>query len=204
VLCNWQENEPSPGIPQVNVDFYHAGELAAQHLLSLGHRRIAIIVDEPQQTSRLEGFRTALLKADVTLQSDMIQQGYSTLESGHAAAKKLLASSQLPTAIFATTDWMAIGALEAIREEGLRVPEDLSIIGLDDVVVGAHISPSLTTIAIPKHQLAKEATELLLRQIDGKSDPSESILLLPSLLIRHSTTMVSSTKVGDEPPLPIS
>lgn len=91
---------------------------------------------------------------------------------------------------------MAIGALEAAREEGLRVPEDLSIIGLDDVMVGAHISPSLTTIAIPKHRLAKEATKLLLRQIDGKSDPLESILLPPSLLIRRSTATVSSANAG--------
>ncbi len=187
VLCNWQENEAAPGMPQVNVDFHHAGELAAQHLLSLGHRQIAIIVDEPQQTSCLEGFRVALHEAGTTLQSEMIQQGHSTLESGHAAAKKILAAATRPTAIFATTDWMAIGALEAIREEGLRVPEDLSIIGLDDVVVGAYISPALTTIAIPKYQLAKEATELLLRQIEGKSDQLQSILLPPSLLIRRST-----------------
>src|SRR5438552_2214799 len=158
VLCNWQENEPASGIPQVNVDFHYAGELAAQHLLSLGHRQIAIIVDELQQTSRLEGFRMALREAGITLQGEMIQQGHSTLESGHAAAQKILASTNRPTAIFATTDWMAIGALEAIIEAGLRVPEDLSIIGLDDAVVGAHISPALTTIAIPKYQLAKEAT----------------------------------------------
>lgn len=192
VLCNWQENEPSPGMPLVNVDFHLAGELAAQHLLSLGHRRIAIIVDEPQQTSRLEGFRSTLLAAGITLQDAMIQQGHSTLESGHVAARNLLASSSRPTAIFATTDWMAIGAMEAIREKGLRVPEDLSIIGLDDVIVGAHISPPLTTIAIPKHQLAKEATELLLRQIDRKSDQVPSILIPPSLLVRGSTAVPSS------------
>ncbi len=72
VLCNWQENEPAPGIPLVNIDFHLAGELAAQHLLSLGHRRIAIIVDEPQQTSRLEGFRGALLKVGIPLQGEMI------------------------------------------------------------------------------------------------------------------------------------
>lgn len=99
---------------------------------------------------------------------------------------------------------MAIGALEAVREEGLRVPEDLSIIGLDDIMVSAHISPPLTTIAIPKHQLAKEATELLLRQIDKKSDRSELILLSPSLLLRHSTATASSARVGDEPSLPVS
>jgi DNA-binding LacI/PurR family transcriptional regulator len=203
VLCNWQENEPSPGIPFVNVDFRLAGELAAQHLLSLGHRRMAIIVDEPQQTARLEGFRSALLASGITLQGAMIQQGHSTLESGHVAAKNLLASSSRPTAIFATTDWMAVGAMEAVREEGLRIPEDISIIGLDDVIVGAHISPPLTTIAIPKHQLAKEATELLLQQIDRKSDQVSSFLIPPSLLVRRSTAVPSSAKLGDESSLPI-
>jgi DNA-binding LacI/PurR family transcriptional regulator len=187
VLCNWQENEAADGIPQVRVDFFHAGELAAQHLLSLGHRQIAVIVDEPDQTARLEGCRVALQEAGIPLPGEMIQQGYSTLESGHVAAKKILASPSLPTAIFATNDLMAIGALEAVREAGLRVPEDISIIGLDDIMMSAHISPSLTTIAIPKHQLAKEATELLLRQIEKKSDQISSLLIPPSLLVRRST-----------------
>jgi DNA-binding LacI/PurR family transcriptional regulator len=205
VLCNWQENEPSLGIPQVNVDFHLAGELAAQHLLSLGHQRIAIIVDEPQQTTRFVGFRSALLSAGIPLQKEMIQQGDSTIESGHIAARTLLTSSHRPTAIFAANDWMAIGALEAAREAGLRVPEDLSIIGLDNVIVGAHISPPLTTIAIPKNLLAKEATELLLRQINGKrsQEPMPSILIPPELLVRRSTATPSSASTGDAPSLPV-
>jgi DNA-binding LacI/PurR family transcriptional regulator len=192
VLCDWQENESSLTIPQVRVDFHHAGKLAAQHLLSLGHRKIGIIVDEPQQTLRLEGFRAALQEEQIDLPCDMIQQGHSTLESGYEAAQKLLASIERPTAIFATTDWMAIGALEAVRDAGLHVPQDLSIIGLDDIVVSAHISPPLTSIAIPKHQLAKEATELLLHQIDGASDYQTSILITPSLLLRQSTGVLAS------------
>lgn len=203
VLCNWQENEPSPGIPQVNVDFRLAGELAAHHLLALGHQKIAIIVDEPQQTTRFAGFRTALLSAGIPLQDEMIQLGDSTIESGHAAARTLLTSPQRPTAIFATNDWMAIGALEAAREEGIHVPEDLSIIGLDNVIVGAHISPPLTTIDIPKHQLAKEATELLMRQIDGDKDQTQSILIPPELLVRHSTAVPSSATMGDAHSLPV-
>jgi DNA-binding LacI/PurR family transcriptional regulator len=187
VLCDWQENETSPDIPQIKVDFRHAGELAAQHLLTLGHRRIAIIVDHPQQTLRFEGFHTTLKAQGIDLPAAMIQQGHSTLESGRQAAEQLLARTPRPTAIFATTDLMAIGALEAAREAGLHVPQDISIIGLDDIMVGAHISPPLTTIAIPKHQLAKEATALLLHQIDGKSNPPPAVLISPSLLIRQST-----------------
>lgn len=187
VLCDWQENETLPAIPQVKGDFFHAGKLAAQHLLSLGHRRLAIIVDEPQQTLRLEGFRTTLQEQGLTLQSSMLQQGHSTLESGYVAAKNLLISTLPPTAIFATSDWMAIGVLEAARDMGMQVPDDLSILGLDDIVIGAHISPPLTTIAISKHQLAQQATEILLQQIDGKEYQQSAVLVSPSLVLRHST-----------------
>jgi DNA-binding LacI/PurR family transcriptional regulator len=190
VLCDWQENESPLGIPQADVDFYRAGQLAAEHLLTLGHRRIAIIVDEPQQTLRMEGFQSVLQTAGIPLPDRLIQLGDSLLESGFIAAKKLLALQERPTAIFATTDWMALGAMEAVLDEGLRVPQDISIIGLDDIVVSAHLHPPLTTIAVPKSQLAKEATELLLNQIDenGNEDLPESRLVEPYLVVRQSTS----------------
>ncbi len=188
VLCDWQEDEAVRDIPQVSVDFRTAGRLAAQHLLELGHRQLAIIVDEPQQTLRLEGFRAALQSAGIALEQEMIQQGHSTLESGYAAAQQLLALSTRPTAIFAATDWMALGTIEAALDAGLRVPQDLSVIGLDDIVVSAHIRPPLTTVAVPKFQLAKEATELLFGLINQVSDLTLSRLVEPTLVIRQSTT----------------
>jgi DNA-binding LacI/PurR family transcriptional regulator len=188
VLCDWQEDEAVKDIPQVSVDFRTAGRLAAQHLLDLGHRRLAIIVDEPQQTLRLEGFRSILQTAGILLEGEMIQQGHSTLESGYAAAQRLLALPARPTAIFATTDWMALGAIEAALDAGLRVPQDLSVIGLDDIVVSAHIRPPLTTVAVPKFQLAKEATELLFGLIDETPDLRLSRLIEPALVVRQSTT----------------
>ena len=188
VLCDWQENESPVGIPQVSVDFYRAGQLAAEHLLALGHRHIAVIVDEPQQTLRLAGFRSVLQTSGVPLPPELIQRGDSTLESGYTAAKNLLARPEHPTAIFATTDWMALGAMEVILDEGLRVPQDISIIGLDDIVVSAHLRPPLTTIAVPKSQLANEATELLLGQIDGNKDMAVLRLVEPYLVLRQSTT----------------
>jgi LacI family transcriptional regulator len=193
VLCNWQENEAVEGIPLVSADFHYAGKLAAQHLLSLGHRRIAIIVDEPQQTHRLEGFRAALQSAEITLDGEMIQQGHSTLESGYAATQRLLVLPTRPTAIFATTDWMALGAIEAALDAGLRLPQDLSIIGLDDIVVSAHIRPPLTTVAVPKFQMAKEATELLLGLINETANLPMLRLIEPTLVVRQSTTSPNTT-----------
>lgn len=187
VLCDWQENELPQGIPQVSVDFRRAGALAAEHLLELGHRHIGIIVSEPQQTLRLEGFRAVLRAAGLPLEDEMIRQGHSTLESGYAAAQKFLASPTRPTAIFATTDWMALGAMEAILDAGLRVPQDISIVGLDDIVVSAHIRPPLTTVAVPKFQLAKEATELLLGLINEEHPYPLSRMIEPSLIVRQST-----------------
>ncbi len=194
VLCDWQENETPVGIPHVSVDFYRAGQLAAEHLLALGYRHIAIIFDEPQQRLRLEGFQSVLQAAGIPLPPELIQRGDSTLESGAAAAKNLLARPEHPTAIFATTDWMALGAMEVIQDEGLRIPQDISIIGLDDIVVSAHLRPPLTTIAIPlttiaipKSQLAQEATELLLGQMNGNRDKPVSRLVEPYLVLRQST-----------------
>lgn len=187
VLCDWQENESPVEMPMVSVDFYRAGRLAAQHLLGLGHRQIAVIVDEPQQTLRLEGFRSVVEGAGIALPQEMIQPGDSLLESGYTAAKTLLASQTRPTAIFATTDWMALGAIEAVLEEGLSVPQDISVIGLDDIQISAHLRPPLTTIAVPKAQLAKEATELLLGQINGEDAAPASRLVEPYLVLRQST-----------------
>ncbi|HET8841704.1 MAG TPA: LacI family DNA-binding transcriptional regulator [Ktedonobacteraceae bacterium] len=189
VLCDWQENEVPQGIPQVTVDFYRAGQIAAQHLLDLGHRQLASIVDEPQQTLRLQGFLSVLQAAGISLPVGAIQPGESSLESGYTATKKLLAQPQRPTAIFAATDMMALGAIEAALDEGLRIPEDLSVIGLDDITISAHLHPPLTTVAVPKFQLAKEATGLLFRQIDGDKDLPASLVVDPHLVLRKSTTV---------------
>ncbi|GCE12171.1 LacI family DNA-binding transcriptional regulator [Tengunoibacter tsumagoiensis] len=194
VLCDWQENESPEGIPQASIDFYQAGALAAHHLLEIGHRKLAIIVHEPLQIHRLEGFRSTLAEAGISLPAEWIQQGDSTLESGYEAARRLLLSQQhRPTAIFATNDWMAIGAMGAARDLGLRIPQDLSVIGLDDIVVGEHYQPALTTIAIPKQELARAATELLLQQIARADQITPLVLVQPSLLVRQSTAAPSTS-----------
>ncbi|HLI05615.1 MAG TPA: LacI family DNA-binding transcriptional regulator [Ktedonobacteraceae bacterium] len=187
VLCDWQENESAPGIAQVSVDFYRAGQIAAEHLLELGHRSIAVIVDKPWQALRLEGFQSMMLAAGIPVPVEMIEAGNSTFESGYAATKKLLAHPVLPTAIFAANDLMAFGAMEAVLEKGLRVPQDISIIGLDDIAISAHLRPPLTTVALPKTRLAKEAAELLLGQINGNKDMQVSCLVEPYLVVRQST-----------------
>jgi len=185
VLCDWQENEAPEGIPQVSVDFYRAGQLAAHYLLDLGHRKLGVIFDEPQQTLRLEGFLSALEEAQIILPASMKQVSSSTLESGYLAAQHLLTQSEQPGAIFATTDWLALGAINAILDAGLRVPEDISVIGLDNIMLSAHLRPPLTSIAVPKLQLAREAVNRLFRQIDGEKDVPPRQLIEPFLIARQ-------------------
>lgn len=189
VLCDWQENEMPEEIPQVSVDFFRAGQLAAEHLLALGHRHVGVIVDAEPQSLRLQGFQAAFAAVGIPLPNDAIVSCSTSLESGGMAAKTLLARPHPPTALFAATDWMAIGAMEAVQEAGLRVPDDISIIGLDDIFVSAHLRPSLTTVAIPKIQLAQQVTQLLLCQIDGYQTQPTSRFVEPYLVIRQSTTV---------------
>jgi DNA-binding LacI/PurR family transcriptional regulator len=187
VLCNWQENEALPAdIPQVSADYREVGALAGRRLLELGHRNVGIIVDLPQQVLRLEGFRAALEEAGVELPTQRILQGDSSLESGYRAARELLSQPPWPTAIFATNDWMALGALEAAHKLGVRVPEDISIVGVDDIVVAAHVTPPLTTIAVSKQRLAQEASRVLLEQIQQPETTPRPVLLAPELYLRAS------------------
>lgn len=193
VLCDWQENETPHEIPNVAVDFRRAGTLAAQHLIALGHRRLAVIVDEPMQIMRLEGFRAAAEEAGISLLPQAVQQGHSTIESGYTATKTLLALTPRPTAIFATTDWMALGAMQAVLEAGLHIPTDISIVGLDDIVMSAHLSPALTTVAIPKKQLASAAMDILLHQMAEQNDLPASVVVPPQLIVRQSTAPAPDT-----------
>jgi DNA-binding LacI/PurR family transcriptional regulator len=187
VLCVPSENEQNAALSVVDIDFHYAGELAAQHLLQLGHQRTAVIVEAPSHTLRLEGYRQALAASGVTLLAEYVQYGDSTMQSGYRAAEALLALPVRPTAIFATNDLMALGAVEAALDHGLRVPDDLSVIGLDDIMLGAHVHPPLTTIAIPKQELARQAVELLLRYIDSAEIEPVALTVRPHLVVRHST-----------------
>jgi DNA-binding LacI/PurR family transcriptional regulator len=187
VLCFPCGEERSSGLLMVDLDYWYAGELAAQHLIALGHRRLAIISEQPGHAPRLSGFRAALASSGIDLPATCIQYGDSTMQSGYQATQALLSLPTPPTALFATNDLMALGAMEAALDEGLTLPGDLSVIGLDDIMIGAHMHPPLTTIATPKHELAKQAVELLLRPTDGADGPSVGLTVRPNLIVRQTT-----------------
>lgn len=190
ILCNW-EHQPYPDrFPVVSIDYREAGYLAGQHLLDLGYReRVAVIYEAPAHESRLQGFCGALRQSGIELEAHQIKAtSDSTLKDGYLATQEFLQRQPHPRALYATNDLMALGSLEALREHHLRVPEDVSLIGSDNILLGEMSYPALTTVAIPKKEMAEEMTRLLLRCIQEEMPaPRLLTLLRPRLIVRNST-----------------
>lgn len=176
---------------KVTSDNEEGVELAISHLTSLGHTRIAHITGNDESyasTVREETFVKAMTQHGLEIPQGYIQSGgYFSLEGGYKAMEELLKQKPLPTAVFASGDYMAIGAISAIKDAGLSVPEDISIIGFDDVEVAKLVSPSLTTIRQDTEAIGEMAAIRLLSKINGEEgNVHESIPV--SLIERHSTS----------------
>lgn len=174
----------------VEVNHELGGYLATRHLLELGHRRIACIAG-PQALSparqRVQGYHRALTEAGLRVDDKLLRSTDFTSAGGHAAMASLLKMRQRPSAVFASNDLMAIGAVCAAAEAGLRIPEDLSVVGFDDIALAAYSNPPLTTIAQPKHQTGTLAARLLLERIAQRDKPLHREILQPTLCLRRST-----------------
>ncbi|GAA3566806.1 LacI family DNA-binding transcriptional regulator [Kribbella ginsengisoli] len=185
-LCAWETQIPD-SLPVVTIDYEHAGFLAGEHLRSLGHRRIAAVVELPTHELRLAGLRRAF-GHDKVSDDHVFVPTKPTPAGGFAAAQAALAADPELTAIFASHDLLALGVLEAVKESGRSVPGDVSVIGFDDTAPVALTHPALTAVAIPSREMARQATALLLRAIDEGTQPVNSAQLLrTSLVIRDST-----------------
>jgi LacI family transcriptional regulator len=173
-------------LPTVLPDEVQGGRLATQTFLDAGHRRIGFIngPDEfPASTGRLEGYRAALADAGVAFDEDLVRQGDWWQESASKATAELMGLDDPPTAIFCGNDWMAMGAYDSLRERGLAIPGDVSVIGFDNrVEIADHMRPRLTTVALPYRAMGSEAVAMLL---DGER-PTEPVLLECPLVSRDS------------------
>jgi LacI family transcriptional regulator len=176
-------------LPVVTIDYEHAGFLAGKHLRSLGHKRVAAVVELPTHQRRLSGFRAAFAQHRLQVRDDMVfAPPEATPAGGFAAAQAALAADPSLTAIFASHDLLALGVLEAVKESGRSVPGDVSVIGFDDTAPVGLTHPALTAVAIPSREMAQQATNLLLRAISAGTAPVNSAQLLrTSLVIRDST-----------------
>ncbi|WP_327359008.1 LacI family DNA-binding transcriptional regulator [Streptomyces sp. NBC_01304] len=170
----------------------------ARALLGLGHREFAVLSGPPELTTvadRLAGFREALAEAGVPLRPEHIVHGAFTRDGGHLAATELLRRGHRPTCVFAVTDVMAVGALAAFREQGLRVPEDVSLAGFDDIPLVRELTPPLTTVALPLTRMGHSAIALALREPRGRRSRVERFS--GEVVLRASTARPNSPAERD-------
>lgn len=189
IVCLDRDVE-SDSIPLVQVDNRLGGRLATEHLLGLGHSRIAHVTGASVlgiSAERLAGYREALAGAGIADEPQLVAEGWFTEESGYEAARALLARCPDVTAVFAANDLSAIGVLSAIAESGRHVPGDISVMGFDDLRLAAFTSPPLTTIKQPAAEIARLATELLIGLTRGEQPGKVRHLLEPTLVVREST-----------------
>jgi LacI family transcriptional regulator, xylobiose transport system transcriptional regulator len=182
--------DPSPDVPSVGSANWSGGLMATRHLIDLGHERIAAITgpdDMMCSHARIDGFRSAMTAAGLTIRPDWIRFGDFHLDGGRRHARELLRDDERPTAIFAGSDLQALGVLEVARAQGLNVPDDLSIVGYDDVPMARWVSPTLTTIHQPLKRMAEEASRLIIRMSKAPLDSVPRMDLATSLVIREST-----------------
>jgi len=182
--------------PTVRIDNARAAQDATSHLLELGHRRIAFIngpTPSPLSKDRLKGYRRALKSAEIAIEKELIVVGDYSPESGYRCTRQLLAMATPPTAIFTSSDPMAIGAMRAAGECGQKIPRDLSLVGFDDIRFAEFTTPSLTTIHQPREQIGSTAMEQLLQLLQGKK-PRQDSLLAHELKVRESTAKPKTRK----------
>jgi LacI family transcriptional regulator len=181
---------PNSDIPSVDVDNVHGGTAAVKHLLALGHRRVGIVTNAPlayaSSRLRLDGYRQALEQANIPYDEDLVQYGNFDEESGCVSIEALLMLDEPPTAVFVASDMVAIGALRALRDQGRRVPEEIAVVGFDNITAARFITPALTTFHVPTFGLGWSAAELLIRIIKGDHPKQTQVLLDTELVTRES------------------
>jgi DNA-binding LacI/PurR family transcriptional regulator len=180
----------SRSIPLVQVDNRLGGRIATRHLVDLGHARIAHVTGAGElgiSDERLAGYRDALTEAGLPVDFQLVEEGRFTDDGGHDAARRLLERQPDLTAIFAANDLSALGVMNAVAEAGRRVPDDVSVVGFDDLHLSAYTSPPLTTIRQPAVEIATLATEILIGLTRGQQAERMRHLLEPELVVRAST-----------------
>ncbi|HGS4478579.1 TPA: substrate-binding domain-containing protein [Vibrio cholerae] len=165
------------------------GYMAAKHLIECGHKEIGCITGpliRHQAQMRYEGYKRALAEAGIAINPDWIVESDFECEGGYQAFEKLYERGKLPSALFVSNDMMAMGVIQAASQRGLRVPDDLSLIGYDDVHIAKFMTPALTTIHQPKYRLGKAAVDTLLYRLENPDTTAQVVQLEPTLAVRSS------------------
>lgn len=174
----------------VDVDNRAGAQQATEHLLSLGHTRVGCITDCPlrptQVNARLVGYQAAVTAAGLPVDQTLIAEGRFSPESGLAAMNQLLAQPERPTAVFVASDVVAFGAIQAIHQHGLRIPEDIAVVGFDDVPLASFCTPPLSTVRVPAVAMGQRAGELLVERIAG--EPAQRHIQLETALVVRASS----------------
>lgn len=192
-------NRPIDKVEVMNLvpDDQSGAYRAAEHLIEKGHRRIAIIEGKQgfkSTQARRDGYREALEKHGVPLRSEWTVPGNYDLESGYAGMSRLLDLAERPTAVFCSNDDMALGAIKAVTERGLRVPDDLSVVGFDDHLFSSFMTPALTTVRRPIEEISRVGAEKLLSFIEKKQVEKSTVYFHTELVIRDSVKTIAGGK----------
>jgi LacI family transcriptional regulator, galactose operon repressor len=194
--------QPDPRIPSIGAANWAGGLMATEHLIGLGHRRIGTITGRPSllcSQARLDGYRAALERAGIPADPTLVYSGDFHFEAALVAATAMLDLAEPPTAIFAGSDMQAMGVYEAARLHRLRIPEDLSVVGFDDLPMSAWVSPPLTTIVQPLAQMAAMATRTVLALLEGRADESSNRIELTTSLVVRASTAPTGGQAGTPP-----
>jgi LacI family repressor for deo operon, udp, cdd, tsx, nupC, and nupG len=183
--------------PTISLDNRAAAKAMTEHLIELGHRRIGLIKgpkSSPLTQARVAGYKDALHQAGIALDSTLICHGDFTLNAGFEGAARMLELPNRPTALFCENDEMAIGALKRLKQSGLRVPEDISLVGFDDIPMAAYCDPPLTTISQPAEAFGEKSVEILIALIEKRSIIDRHVVLPFTLTLRNSTARPPADK----------
>jgi len=181
---------PDCDLPFVDIDNVGGAHKAVSHLIGLGHRRIGLITNAPlsytSSQDRLTGYRQALQEAALPLDDELVRYGEFSPESGRKAMESLLALPSPPGAVLVASDVVALGAMAAVRKQGIRIPQDIALVGFDDIFLAAYVSPPLTTVRLPAYGLGWAAGDMLIRLINEDDLVEKQMLLESELVIRQS------------------
>jgi LacI family repressor for deo operon, udp, cdd, tsx, nupC, and nupG len=193
VLVNSHSAESGPYTFSINVDNHHGAYLATDHLVQRGHRRIGYITgpaNHSDDLERLAGYRAALAAADIAFDPALVISGTGRIDGGEQALPALLALSPRATAAFCYNDVTAVGLMTAARRAGFSVPQDLALVGFDDIPLASYVHPALTTIAQPKPEMGRRAVEMVLSLMaQGHPDGNElaNVVVHGQLIVRESS-----------------
>jgi DNA-binding LacI/PurR family transcriptional regulator len=171
----------------VGADFYYGSIKMMSHLYGLGLRRIAFITGTPDNISsaeRLQGYKTFLFEHGLPYDHSLVEKGNFKYDGGFVAFNKLMSKTKDIQAVFCVNDYTALGAIDAAKKAHLKVPEDVVIVGFDDMQIASHSNIRLTTMRIPILKMAKTAVKILFDQIEGRQNKYRSVILKPELVIR--------------------